>query len=412
MSLETVKKVIRRFLTDEKPSVLALKGKWGVGKTYLWNAIIMEMRTKISPPYYCYISLFGITSIKELRTSIYLQIQPVQLIGQQRDFKTVNKDWLLYAKRDFKKIRTFVTKLEDLPYSKSISVGLESIVPHLIKDTVICFDDFERLGTNGITPDEVMGFISSLKEENNCKVVLVFNDEQLGAHKDVYNTYREKVVDVELMYEPTPLEAAKVALPADMPWREMAARYSISLGLTNIRLLRKIVDMSQLIHAEICDLHAAVHKQAVATIVLFIWAHYEKNPDKPDWEYIKKWRLHLRDEPEKNPNDRKWNEILRQYGITDIDDFDLAIVGVIERGYCEESGLKNKAIKIDRLVRNGELKEPYAEVWNKFRNSFAHNEEELACELVEAFKKAIHLLSANDLDSCNASSCFRAGRTS
>ena len=34
--------------------------------------------------------------------------------------------------------------------------------------------------------EEVLGFVTTLKEEKNCKVVLIFNDEELGERSEVY----------------------------------------------------------------------------------------------------------------------------------------------------------------------------------------------------------------------------------
>jgi len=44
MSLEIVKKEIFRFLESDTPEVLAIKGAWGVGKTYTWNKFILEAK--------------------------------------------------------------------------------------------------------------------------------------------------------------------------------------------------------------------------------------------------------------------------------------------------------------------------------------------------------------------------------
>ena len=37
MSVELVKDQVRRFLSTDTPEVLAIKGDWGVGKTYSWD---------------------------------------------------------------------------------------------------------------------------------------------------------------------------------------------------------------------------------------------------------------------------------------------------------------------------------------------------------------------------------------
>jgi hypothetical protein len=55
-----------------------------------------------------------------------------------------------------------------------------------ISDLLICLDDFERMPKDGMQMEEVLGFVTTLKEEKNCKVVLIFNDEELGERSEVY----------------------------------------------------------------------------------------------------------------------------------------------------------------------------------------------------------------------------------
>ena len=46
MTVATVKTVAARFLKSVKPEVLALKGAWGVGKTYAWNKLVLDYRNE------------------------------------------------------------------------------------------------------------------------------------------------------------------------------------------------------------------------------------------------------------------------------------------------------------------------------------------------------------------------------
>ncbi|MGE0645780.1 MAG: P-loop NTPase fold protein [Nitrospira sp.] len=73
MSVEKTKKVIRNFLLNGSPEVLSIKGDWGVGKTYFWKEAIKQ--AKGEPNFcrenYCYVSLFGITSVDQLKATIF-----------------------------------------------------------------------------------------------------------------------------------------------------------------------------------------------------------------------------------------------------------------------------------------------------------------------------------------------------
>jgi tRNA A37 threonylcarbamoyladenosine biosynthesis protein TsaE len=61
MSLKIIKERLENFFQSSEPSVLILKGDWGVGKTYVWNLVLQACRKKgiCHSTSYSYISLFG-----------------------------------------------------------------------------------------------------------------------------------------------------------------------------------------------------------------------------------------------------------------------------------------------------------------------------------------------------------------
>ena len=61
MSLEDIKRSIKHFLSTDKPEVMCLRGKWGVGKTYLWDECLKESKVEglLTANDYSYVSLFG-----------------------------------------------------------------------------------------------------------------------------------------------------------------------------------------------------------------------------------------------------------------------------------------------------------------------------------------------------------------
>ena len=199
MTVATVKAVATRFLISNTPEVLALKGAWGVGKTYLWNQLIQQCNIDIKLANYCYVSLFGISSIKELRTAIFVKTKPVKRLGKESGSRIEDNKQALLSWGGLKSIVNGLSKLNHLPYiGNSVSITLETVASHFVSETIICLDDFERLNQQLITIDEILGIISELKEEKGCKVVLIFNEDKLDS-RETYKRYREKVVDIELL---------------------------------------------------------------------------------------------------------------------------------------------------------------------------------------------------------------------
>ena len=64
---------LRRFLEDDKPGVIAIRGRWGVGKTYAWDEAIRAAVERKTIKYDCYssVSLFGIEFLNQLKLAIF-----------------------------------------------------------------------------------------------------------------------------------------------------------------------------------------------------------------------------------------------------------------------------------------------------------------------------------------------------
>lgn len=401
MSVITVKTVVSRFLTSETPEVLALKGSWGVGKTFALNQLILQHKNDCKLPNYCYVSLFGISSITELRTAIFAKTTAIKLLGEQRDAKTISTEWTTLGWETIRDWSHRFSKLKDIPYLKNISVGLDALAPYLIRKTIICLDDFERLNTERIKPDEILGFISELKEEKECKIILIFNENELQS-KETYQRYKEKVIDIELLFAPTAEEAAELALPVELPERETIKKHAVSLGIKNIRILRKIANLSQLMHDAIGSLHVGVMEQAVMTLVLLAWCHYDTDERKPTLDFIIEWNrivwgIKEHEGKEEDAKQVAWAKILRDYGLLHMDEFDQSIFKVIECGYLEETGFIEEARKLEAKICANELEQSFTAAWNLFHDTFANNQTELIQSLVDSFKKSVRHISPTNL---------------
>lgn len=59
MSIALIKQQINRFLSSQTPEVIAIKGAWGVGKTYAWNTYLVEAknRNRLAPEKYAYVTM-------------------------------------------------------------------------------------------------------------------------------------------------------------------------------------------------------------------------------------------------------------------------------------------------------------------------------------------------------------------
>ena len=408
MSLSSVIAVATRFLKNPQPNVLVIKGTWGIGKTYAWNQLIHKHKNEIALPQYSYVSLFGISSISDLRTAIFAKSIPKEDIGKIYTAETIGEDMLI--KELFKFIRRVYRYgkdvIREIPYGKSITVGFETVAQHFIKNTIICLDDFERLSAEKISHKDILGLISEFKQEQNCKIVLIFNEEKLVGQPLVeYNEYREKVVDIELIYEPTPKEAALIAISENLPHRTSIIEHTCKLGIKNIRVLRKISENVEMLHAHMSSYHPGVMKQALHTLVLGTWCLYDPNDKKPPFSFLRTWDIQravlmeMTSKKDEVPHKHiEWKNLLHSYGFQHIDEFDLSIFNAIERGYIEETGIEHAALSLDAQCRANEHDQSFTDAWNMFHNTFADNKEDLVKALRESFKKSVKLISPINLN--------------
>jgi hypothetical protein len=406
MSTATVDSVVERFLKSANPEVLILKGAWGVGKTHAWRTLVERLKDELGLGQYCYVSLFGLNSIAELRLAIVAKTVKKSQIGKSLSFEGMRNNLGDSLSGLGRKLLAFG---RDWSAAKGLALPLEALASLLIAETIICLDDFERIGSK-LEPEEVLGFISILKEERSCKVVLIFNDQKLGdSAEKIYHKYREKVVDVELQYAPTPDEAVRIALKADAPWFNGVRDRAVGLNITNIRVLRTIDRVVGLLHREVANLHRTVLRQAIDTAVLMSWCYYEPDENtKPPVDFIREYnsfaqgfkRAEMKKKGEAlDPKQEKWMKILDDYGWARVDELDLAILRVIEQGYIEESGLVEQARNQDAVLKGQDAEESFGKAWGKFHDTFANNQDELVEDLEASLKVSVKQVSPLNLNS-------------
>lgn len=236
MKLEVIKSQIDKFLASGEPGVLAIKGTWGVGKTFAWNKFLLDAKNenRVCLKKYSYISLFGINSLDVFKYSIFENVIDRNIIGTDANVDTFKKntaDLLASLGRKTVKLVKGASLLKDfVPAIESFS--FLSLEKHLI-----CIDDLERRGEN-LSAKDILGLVSLLKEQKKCQVVILLNDGEDGLED--YEKYREKVIDIELAFEPEPIESASIVFLPDTPQYLRLRELTTSLGIRNIRILKKI----------------------------------------------------------------------------------------------------------------------------------------------------------------------------
>jgi hypothetical protein len=209
---EKAESILKRFLKNEDYSVLAVNGKWGIGKTHLVQNFLYE-HTK---SYYYYVSIFGISSIEQLKARLIANYKnDLKSDNQSSQTKTelvfnfINKD----IKTSFEWLNRIFRKIEKTPkldilggLSGSVisiagDLALEIFFNSIVREnSIICIDDLER--KYKIPLEEILGFVENLVQERKCKIILIYNEDELE-DKEILQLYREKVIDREFTLNPT-----------------------------------------------------------------------------------------------------------------------------------------------------------------------------------------------------------------
>ena len=166
-----IESVIEEYLRNPKTEyAVMIDGEWGTGKTYflthsLMNIIEMMDVGKNKRRKCAYVSLYGANSIDEISKEIVFQC---------------------FGKKNKKAVETADTVMETASNILTASLGAvnidfskikEAITKIDIKNWIICFDDLERCC---LPINEILGYINRLVEHNNCKVIVLANEKEIG----------------------------------------------------------------------------------------------------------------------------------------------------------------------------------------------------------------------------------------
>lgn len=397
MSIEIVKSQIQEFLSNDKPEVLAIKGAWGVGKTYSWNKFLLNAKNSnaIALERYSYVSLFGINSLDAFKYTIFEHVIKREMIGTEANIETFksNTTGLLEVLG-----RKSLGWFKGASLLKSFTPAIESISFLSLNNSLICIDDLERRGSS-LSMKDALGLVSQLKEQKKCKIVLLLNDKEEGLED--YKKYREKVIDIELRFEPTAFESAEIAFNIDTESGEKLSELTQKLDIKNIRVLKKIERLVNIVLPLAADYEPEIKQQVRHSLTLFSWWYYCANDGAPPLEFVTNlgydvWGLG--EEKEEDGEKKLWKNLVSSYEYQHTDELDLVLADAVKTGYIEEEKFKNEASKKNEQIKASKSEGSFSETWRLYHDSFDDNEDELITKLYESFKKNVRNITPTNLN--------------
>ena len=398
MSVEIIKDQIFQFLSSEQPEVMAIKGEWGVGKTFSWKKFLKEacIENKLHLERYSYVSLFGINSLDAFKYTIFENVINKDIIGTEANLET-------FKSNITRLIDSFTRQSFQLfkgtSIIKSLSPAIETIAFLSLQKTLICIDDLERKGKS-LEVKDVLGLISLLKEQKECKVVLLLNDGEEGL--DDYEKYREKVIDIELEFKPNPKECTEIAYSEQTPNYLKLRELTTSLGIRNIRILKKIERLTTLALPLAAEFEPEISDQVLHSLVLYAWSYFCSNSNEkiPPLEFIigKGYTLLGIGNEDISNQQKKWQTTLQAYNYQLTDEFDILLSEAVKTGYFDEKEFKEKAAEKNHKILASKSEGSFSNAWKLYHDTFNNNQDEVVTCLYESFKKNCKYITPTNLD--------------
>ncbi len=194
--MQQLDKIVNLYLSMDTNYALMLTGDWGAGKTYYFKhtldakisetPVFKDQKKRYRP---ILVSLFGLKSVEEIQSEVFLCLYPILKSSKLKLSSTIGKA-----------IIKGILNLKGLGEYDTFTEGIEEAGKNVDKkklikfeELVICFDDLERISPN-LKIEELIGFVNSLVENENVKVLIIANKGK-GALSDVtYKDFEEKTI--------------------------------------------------------------------------------------------------------------------------------------------------------------------------------------------------------------------------
>jgi hypothetical protein len=417
MTLSSFARSLDAFLSGPD-RVLVIRGHWGVGKNYFWDTYVSErIKAKsLKQIAYSYVSLFGKSSLADVRSSVFQNARPLSPeaavdaeIDKRLSEATRLRDrlpWIRTATDLAKEKAPFLGWLtrtaKAAPFSDKFAPLLSTLEYSLVGNYLICVDDLERKGA-ALSVREVMGLVDELAQRKACKVVLIFNDKSLASDSDrsEFESYREKVVDAEIEFSPSHEENLAKVFASDHRLQRYFLNAAVALDLRNIRVLKKLRRMTDLVDQSLQDCSEEVLQEYATHACILLWSFYMRSEALPhsfvvDQLSSSSWSAYFRKDKTEPTDDEKRYKTIASAVRIEPSVFDSHILDYLKCGYFDHGAFQTK---VQELIEKADRRRASARlngVWRLYTDSFASNQAEVLEQLRRVLSEESELLSVSE----------------
>nr|WP_298153896.1 P-loop NTPase fold protein [uncultured Pseudoxanthomonas sp.] len=395
---------LQRFISREKPSVLVLQGKWGRGKTHLWQSLVRSS-VNICRKKYCYVSLFGINTLADLKRTLFERSIPSEDAHRTNTDQAFNVASLktFWKTNPIRKSAGALSGISN-PWTGSLGDQWSSVAYSMLKDHLVCIDDLERRG-NGLSLRDVLGVVSQLATEKNCSVAIIANIEQLDdSDKKVWSEQREKVVDRTITYAPD-AKAALLTLFGEPHNSHLLKALSVleDVGCSNLRIAsRAISNLDMVLEQGHQNLHQGAKESIARSISVLTYCHEGRADGAPSVEHALahgRWSgiAAALGKDDKSEEQKCWDDLLEKIQFYP-EPIDSELSNFVVNGYLP-STYEESLLQLTRKFEAGDIERAYSEAWETFHGAYGGELEAFAERFYTASLAATPFESAMNIDS-------------
>jgi hypothetical protein len=357
--------------------------------------VVKKNRVSWEDRKYAYISLFGINSIEEFRESIFVEMESNKKI---KGFTKTASEFL-----------DGVGTLGDAS-ARLIKLSTKIWMHKAIPGSKICVDDMERRG-NDLSIRDLFGFLLQLKEQHQCQIILVLNEDELAEDAKEFDRYREKVVDQEIEFVPQVDEIIKIGFGESHTSNTQVLG---QINVDNIRAVKKTKQFLERIAPFIVDLDDEAKVEVNRSAIVLGWFYFTRDKQSIPWDFVKsfdsqEWfyeRLLGRqkdkelseEESKKVKQKESYATRLRECNYLQTGPLEKLLVESLEKGFQDNDQLSEVLKDINAKARKSKAYKQLEEAWNIYYSSFDNNEQAFVDALVTCFKRDGMYLEVAQLD--------------
>jgi hypothetical protein len=378
---------LRSFLQSEEQKVLFLHGRWGIGKTYFWRHFVEAERRNVKESFYSYVSLFGASSVAHIKSLVLFGGQALRPSDDLPSLARRVAHFVASKRRYLPEI--------SLPHVGNIGNTIGVFDELLIKKYLVCFDDLERRNKQ-LDLEQFFGLVSVLKEQNECRVVVICNETELSEEDlRILNKYREKIVDRYLAYRPSFEENFHIVFPDE---NQCIREIFEAVGLNNIRVFQQTKWCVNYFEPYLKACHAGFVEGFSQQCAKLACVHFALSKQITLEQLTSTTWLGVSLSDGNGLSDAA-KDIVRslQFLPTDADDL---IIDYLRHGYCDTAKFRATAEQLNREYRRREADEFLRTIWAKVWHSYKCDSEEIAHdadEYISRYRDYIPYKYASDL---------------